>query len=126
MRGEIAHLGGSFCEVTLPPSQTSFLGRAHSVPGLQPAADSEQLGRTTRPASDYLGLRQDEGASRLGVDPGTLAKWERDERVLVDALLEKAEQFLRKPPVRLTKQTTFTDMWTILQRCGALSGWRTA
>jgi ribosome-binding protein aMBF1 (putative translation factor) len=41
-----------------------------------------------------LGLSQKEMAGRLGVAPGTLARWERGEREPEGALLERVERFL--------------------------------
>jgi transcriptional regulator with XRE-family HTH domain len=41
-----------------------------------------------------LGLSQRGAAKRLGVDPSTLAKWERGEREPTGALLGRAERFL--------------------------------
>jgi transcriptional regulator with XRE-family HTH domain len=41
-----------------------------------------------------LGLSQKEAAERLGVDPGTLAKWERGEREPAGAFLARVKQFL--------------------------------
>jgi transcriptional regulator with XRE-family HTH domain len=41
-----------------------------------------------------LGLTQGEAAKRLGVDPGTLAKWERGEREPAGVLLARVERFL--------------------------------
>jgi transcriptional regulator with XRE-family HTH domain len=41
-----------------------------------------------------LGLSQKDAAKRLGVDPGTLARWERGERKPAGVLLGRAERFL--------------------------------
>ena len=41
-----------------------------------------------------LGLSQKETAERLGVDPGTLARWERGERAPEGVLADRAERFL--------------------------------
>jgi transcriptional regulator with XRE-family HTH domain len=43
-----------------------------------------------------LGLSQKEAAKRMGVDPGTLAKWERGEREPVGRFLEAVERFLNR------------------------------
>jgi transcriptional regulator with XRE-family HTH domain len=37
---------------------------------------------------------QGESARRIGVDPSTLARWERGERQPTGALLKRAERFL--------------------------------
>ena len=41
-----------------------------------------------------LGLSQKESAGRIGVDPGTLAKWERGEREPSGGFLERVKRFL--------------------------------
>jgi transcriptional regulator with XRE-family HTH domain len=41
-----------------------------------------------------LGLSQKEAAKHLGVDPGTLARWERGDREPAGAFAERAERFL--------------------------------
>jgi transcriptional regulator with XRE-family HTH domain len=41
-----------------------------------------------------LGMTREEAAKRLGVDPGTLAKWERGESEPASGSLERAERFL--------------------------------
>ncbi len=41
-----------------------------------------------------LGLSQKESAKQLGVDLGTLAKWERGERAPTGTFLTRAMQFL--------------------------------
>src|SRR4051794_10257641 len=41
-----------------------------------------------------LGLSQKESAGRIGVDSGTLAKWERGEREPTGAFLGRVNQFL--------------------------------
>jgi transcriptional regulator with XRE-family HTH domain len=42
-----------------------------------------------------LGLTQKESAQRMGVDPNTLAKWERGERVPMGDYAVRAERLLR-------------------------------
>jgi transcriptional regulator with XRE-family HTH domain len=58
-----------------------------------PAADTlaEQLVRQRT----SLGLSQKEAAGRMGVDPSTLAKWERGEREPANGFLARVERFLR-------------------------------
>ena len=41
-----------------------------------------------------LGLSQQESARRIGVDPGTLARWERGEREPAGGLLGRVKRFL--------------------------------
>ena len=41
-----------------------------------------------------LGLSQKEAAERLGVDPGTLARWERCERDPAGVFLQRVRAFL--------------------------------
>jgi DNA-binding XRE family transcriptional regulator len=40
------------------------------------------------------GLSQKEAAKRFGIDPGTLARWERGEREPASALLNRGKRFL--------------------------------
>lgn len=41
-----------------------------------------------------MGLSQSESARRIGVDPSTLARWERDEKQPFDDYLARVERFL--------------------------------
>ena len=43
-----------------------------------------------------LGLSQKESAERLGVDPGTLAKWEQGKREPQGVFLERVKRFLQR------------------------------
>jgi len=58
----------------------SVYARDHPVPRVRSAAECEHVGRPVGPSPDKLGTSQKESAQRLGVDPGTLARWERGER----------------------------------------------
>jgi len=42
-----------------------------------------------------LGVSQKESAHRIGVDPGTLARWERGEREPAGAFLVRVKRFLQ-------------------------------
>ena len=42
----------------------------------------------------FLGLSQKEAAARIGVDQGTLARWERGERIPKGHMLKLADRFL--------------------------------
>ena len=46
-----------------------------------------------------LGLSQEESAKRLGVDPSTLARWERGEREPAGAFLQRVKSFLQEGKV---------------------------
>jgi DNA-binding transcriptional regulator YiaG len=48
-----------------------------------------------------LEMSQEETAKRLGVDPGTLARWGRGEREPAGSLLGRAERFLAEAEVGL-------------------------
>jgi transcriptional regulator with XRE-family HTH domain len=52
-------------------------------------------GKVLTMARKYRGFRQKDLARRLGVDPGTLGKWERDEKKPGGAFLERLEKFFR-------------------------------
>lgn len=46
------------------------------------------------PAANDPRLSQEESAKRLGVDPSTLARWERGEREPAGVFLDRVERFL--------------------------------
>jgi transcriptional regulator with XRE-family HTH domain len=74
-------------EVRFMPAIIRFLG-------YNPLPEAEDwAGRLIRRRTT-LGLVQGEAARRIGVDQGTLAKWERGEREPRGAFAERAEQFL--------------------------------
>ena len=66
----------------------------------------EFLGYNPRPGRNWaerfvfgrtvLGLSQRESARRIGVDPSTLARWERGEREPAGAFLARAVRFIGK------------------------------
>jgi transcriptional regulator with XRE-family HTH domain len=61
--------------------------------GSEPLEANGRSDRLVRYASS-LGLSQKETAERLGIDPGTLARWERGERKPTGALLGRVKRFL--------------------------------
>jgi transcriptional regulator with XRE-family HTH domain len=75
-------------EIRYTPAIIDFLGYDPL-----PAADTmaEQLIRQRT----SLGLSQKEAAGRIGVDPGTLAKWEQGKREPASGFLGRVERFLR-------------------------------
>jgi transcriptional regulator with XRE-family HTH domain len=50
-----------------------------------------------------LGLSQKAVAGRLGVDPSTLAKWERGEGEPAGKLVARAERFLAQPAATVAR-----------------------
>ena len=74
-------------EIRYMPAIIDFLGYD---PLPQANTVSEQLVRQRT----SLGLSQKESAERLGVDPSTLAKWERGEREPAGAFLARVDHFL--------------------------------
>ena len=58
----------------------------------QPAANT--LGERLVRQRISLGLSQKEATERIGVDPSTLAKWERGEREPAGGFLERVKRFL--------------------------------
>lgn len=74
-------------EIRYMPAIIRFLGY-----NPLPAADTLG-GRLVRHRSS-LGLSQKEAATRLGVDPGTLARWERGEREPTGAFIARVQRFL--------------------------------
>ena len=62
--------------------------------GYNPLPEAQTLaGRLVRQRTS-MGLSQSESARRIGVDPGTLARWERGEREPLGDLLVRARRFL--------------------------------
>jgi transcriptional regulator with XRE-family HTH domain len=62
--------------------------------GYDPYTIKETLGGRIKRARQVLGMTQKELARKLGVDPGTLGKWERGERKPSNEMEEKATQLL--------------------------------
>jgi transcriptional regulator with XRE-family HTH domain len=63
--------------------------------GYNPLPEAKTLAEQLIRHRTILGLSQNETAKKLGVDPSTLAKWERGERVPTGAFLERVKEFLR-------------------------------
>lgn len=74
-------------ETRYMPAIIEFLGY-NPLPESKSPAEQLVRRRTT------LGLSQAEAANCLGVDPGTLARWERGEREPRGACLGRVERFL--------------------------------
>ena len=70
------------------PKIIEFLGYCPYDPEWSP-------GKTLSMARKYRGFSQEAMARRLGVDPGTLAKWERDERRPGEEYLKRLEKVIR-------------------------------
>jgi hypothetical protein len=68
------------------PKIIEFLGYCPYDPAWSP-------GNILTMARKYCGLSQKALARRLGIDPGTLGKWERDERRPAGAFLKRLEKF---------------------------------
>jgi transcriptional regulator with XRE-family HTH domain len=62
--------------------------------GYNPLPEGDTLGERLVRHRTSLGMTRGEAAQRLGVDSGTLARWERGERDLASWSLERAERFL--------------------------------
>ena len=74
-------------DFTYMPAIIEFLGY-NPLPPATNMAQRLVRGRTV------LGLSQEQAAQKLGVDPSTLAKWERGEREPTGAFATRAERFL--------------------------------
>jgi transcriptional regulator with XRE-family HTH domain len=76
------------------PAIIRFLGY-NPLPEAKTLAEQLVRHRTT------LGLSRNEAALQLGVDAGTLARWEHGEREPAGELLERVEQFVgeENPPL---------------------------
>jgi transcriptional regulator with XRE-family HTH domain len=74
-------------EVRYMPAIIGFLGY-NPLPASERWADRLVQGRTA------MGLSQKQAALELGVDPSTLARWERGEREPTGALAVRALRFL--------------------------------
>ncbi|MGO9897932.1 MAG: helix-turn-helix domain-containing protein [Bryobacteraceae bacterium] len=63
--------------------------------GYNPLPEAKTLAEQSVRGRTSLGLSQKQSAKRSGVDPGTLARWERGERVPTGEFLGRASSFLR-------------------------------
>ena len=63
--------------------------------GYNPLPEAEGWGERLVRHRSTLGMTQKEAACALGVDQGTLARWERGEREPQGAFLERVKRFLR-------------------------------
>jgi transcriptional regulator with XRE-family HTH domain len=75
-------------EIRYMPAIIRFLG-------YNPLPEVEGWGQRLVRRRTTLGMTQKDAAARLGVDQGTLAKWERGEREPQGAFLERVRRFLR-------------------------------
>jgi transcriptional regulator with XRE-family HTH domain len=64
--------------------------------GYNPLPEGQGWGERLLRQRTTLGLSQKASAERLGIDPSTLAKWERGEREPTGALLTRVKRFLDK------------------------------
>jgi transcriptional regulator with XRE-family HTH domain len=64
--------------------------------GYDPLPDVETLGAQLVLRRTALGSSQKEAAKRIGVDPGTLARWERGEREPAGRFLDIVKRFLNE------------------------------
>jgi len=65
--------------------------------GYNPLPAAKTLGERLVRHRTSLGLSQSESAKRIGVDPGTLARWERDERKPTAAHTALVKEYLARP-----------------------------
>ncbi len=62
--------------------------------GYNPLPEADTLGERLVRHRTSLGMMQGEAAKRLGVDPGTLARWERGEREPTGVVLGRVQRLL--------------------------------
>ena len=73
--------------------------------GYDPQPAPRNCGEQLVQRRSSLGLSQKDAAKQLGVDPGTLARWERGERQPTGAFLVRVQRFVgasRAVPTALT------------------------
>jgi ribosome-binding protein aMBF1 (putative translation factor) len=90
----------------VPAPQRSGAEAPFAISRLQcykPLSVSGWGGRLVRQRTS-LGLSQKEAAERVGVDPSTLAKWERGEREPQGAFLGRVKRFLQDGEVSDTRR----------------------
>ena len=68
-------------------------------------ADTEKLGDKIVTLRRMLGIRQEDLARQLGVDPTTLARWERNESEPLPELRSRVEAFLKSNSPDKRKKT---------------------
>jgi transcriptional regulator with XRE-family HTH domain len=86
-------------EIRYMPAIIGFLGY-NPLPAVKTLAEQLVRHRTT------LGLSQTEAAERLGVDPSTLARWERGERAPTGAFFDIVKRILvadKRPQERMQR-----------------------
>jgi transcriptional regulator with XRE-family HTH domain len=69
--------------------------------GYNPLPEADTLGGRLVRHRTSLGMTQGEAALKIGVDPSTLARWERGEREPAGSLLGRAERFLDEAEAEL-------------------------
>ncbi len=62
--------------------------------GFNPLPEGRTVGEQLVLRRTSLGLSQEQAAKRIGVDPGTLAKWERGEREPQGVFATRVERFM--------------------------------
>ena len=100
LQREVAErLGVSYCTVTnWELNRTSpalrCLPRIVGLLGFDPSSSGTSLGEQLRAVRRRVGYCQDRFARLLGIDPGTLSRWERGLRVPTGRYVRLAEAFL--------------------------------
>jgi site-specific DNA recombinase len=69
--------------------------------GYNPLPPAKTLGERLIRHRTSLGLTQSESARRIGVDPGTLARWERDDRKPTGTHTALVKKYLAQPPLAI-------------------------
>jgi transcriptional regulator with XRE-family HTH domain len=69
--------------------------------GYNPLPAARTLGERLIRHRTSLGLSQEASAKLLGVDPGTLARWERDERKPTGTFTALVNEYLAQLPIAI-------------------------
>ena len=85
-------LSRSACEVS--PAEASVHTRDNRVAGYNPLPEAKTLAEQLVRRRTTLGMSQKEAAEEMGVDPATLARWERGEREPTGEMLDGVGRFL--------------------------------
>jgi len=88
-------------EANASAPRTDYLPAIIRFLGYNPLPAAKSLGERLVRQRTTLGLTQKECAQSLGVDPGTLARWERNEREPTGAFMSRVEQFLEPEPAHV-------------------------
>ena len=73
--------------------------------GYNPLPEEKTIGEQLMRHRTGLGMTQEAAARHIGVDPSTLARWERGEREPLDKFMERINRFLTETETHTSART---------------------